>query len=428
MNNTLQKDTICLTGGIDVANGEPRALPINQSTTYYYDSIEHMCKLFDLSATGYLYSRIHNPTNDAVAKKICELEGGVAAMLTSSGQAATFFAITNICSAGDHFICSSGVYGGTINLFSTTLKRFGIECTYVDQEASETEISKAFKPNTKAVFAESIANPALAVLDFCKFSKLSKKHGVPLIVDNTFATPINCQALKHGADIVVHSTTKYMDGHGTCIGGAIVDSGNFDWDKYSDKFPYLTTPDSSYHGLVYTKAFGKAAYIFKAVVQLQRDIGACPSPLNSFILNTHLESLALRIERHSSNALKVAQYLQKQTDIVSWVKFPQLKGDKYNALAKKYMPNGTCGVVTFGLKGGRDVAIKFLDSLKLTAIATHVADARTCALYPAGTTHRQCTPEQLAAAGVTQDLVRISIGIENPNDIIADIAQALANC
>jgi len=426
MNKTKKAiDTVCVNGGREIKNGETRQLPINQSTTYYYDSIEHMCNLFDLKAVGYLYSRIHNPTNDAVAQKICELEGGVAAMLTSSGQAATMFSVINIASAGDHIVASSSIYGGSTNLFSVTLKRLGIECTYIDQEASEAEISKAFKSNTKLIFTESIANPALAILDFTKFSKLAKKHGVPLIVDNTFATPINCKAIELGADIVVHSTTKYMDGHGTVVGGAIIDSGNFDWDKYSDKYPHLTTPDDSYHGLVYTKAFGKAAYIFKAVVQLQRDIGACPSPIASFMLNTHLESLAVRVEKHCSNAQKVAEFLSKEKG-VEWVKYPSLKGDKYNALAKKYMPNGTSGVVVFGLKGGKVAAVKFLDSLKLISIATHVADARSIALYPAGTTHRQLNDIQLKAAGITDNMVRISVGIENPDDIIADIKQALS--
>jgi O-acetylhomoserine (thiol)-lyase len=419
-------DTIAVRGGLEVKNGESRTTPIIQSTTFYYESSEHMAKLFDLSAAGYFYSRLANPTCDATAAKICDLEGGAAAMLTSSGQAASFFSLFNICNAGDHFVCSSAIYGGTYNLFAVTFKKMGIDCTFVDPDASEAEINAAFKPNTKALFAESLANPSLVVLDFAKFSSVAKKQGVPLIIDNTFPTPINCRPFEHGADIVVHSTTKYMDGHGSVVGGAIVDSGNFDWDKYADKFPGLTTPDSSYHGLVYTKAFGKAAYIVKATAQLMRDLGCCQAPQNAFILGTHLESLALRMARHCENAQKVAEFLSTRPE-VSWVRFPGLKGDKYHTLAKKYLPKGSCGVVTFGIKGGREKAAKFQDSLKLCSIATHVADARTCVLYPAGTTHRQLTDEQLKSAGVGVDLLRLSIGIENAEDIIADIKQALEN-
>ncbi len=416
-------DTTCVQAGYRAKNGEPRALPITQSTTFRYESSAQMARLFDLSEAGYFYTRLQNPTSDATAAKICELEGGAAAMLTSSGQAASFFSIFNICSSGDHFVSSSAIYGGTYNLFAVTLKRMGIDCTFVHPDATADELNAAFKPNTKAVFAESLANPAMIVLDFEKFATAAHSHGVPLIVDNTFPTPINCRPFEFGVDIVVHSTTKYMDGHATSVGGAIVDSGNFDWEKYADKFPGLTTPDESYHGLTYTKAFGKGAYITKAVAQLMRDLGSSPAPMNAFLLNTHLETLALRMEKHCKNAQTVAEYLAK-SDKVSWVSYPGLPDSPYHKLAEKYMPNGTCGVISFGIKGGRDNAAKFMDGLKLCAIATHVADAKTCVLHPAGTTHRQLSDEQLAAAGVGADLIRLSVGIENPADIIADLEQA----
>lgn len=419
-----QIETKCVQGGYTPKNGEPRVLPIYQSTTYKYDSSEHMGKLFDLEESGYFYTRLQNPTNDAVAAKICELEGGVGAMLTSSGQAASFYSVFNICSAGDHVISSSAIYGGTFNLFSVTMKKLGIDFTFVDPNISAEELNAAFRKNTKAVFAESISNPSLAVLDFEKFAAAAHSHGVPLIVDNTFPTPINCRPFEHGADIVTHSTTKYMDGHATSVGGAIVDSGNFDWMKYADKYPGLTQPDDSYHGVVYAKDFGKMAYIMKATAQLMRDLGSIPSPHNSFLLNIGLETLFLRVERHTSNATEVAKYLAGN-DKVAWVNYPGLEGNQYYDVAKKYMPNGTCGVVSFGVKGGREAATKFMDSLKLAAIVTHVADARTCVLHPASTTHRQLTDRQLAECGVSPDLIRLSVGIENVNDIIADIAQAL---
>jgi O-acetylhomoserine (thiol)-lyase len=382
-----------------------------------------MADLFDLKESGYFYTRLQNPTNDAVAAKICELEGGVAAMLTSSGQAANFYAIFNICSAGDHFVCSSAIYGGTYNLFGVTLKKLGIEVTFVDVDASEEEISAAFRPNTKALFGETIANPAVSVLDIEKFARIAHSHGVPLIVDNTFPTPINCSPLEWGADIVTHSTTKYMDGHATAVGGAIVDSGNFDWDAHADKFPGLTSPDESYHGLTYTTAFGKGAYITKATAQLMRDLGAIQSPQNAFLVNIGLETLHLRMERHCSNALAAAEFLASRPE-VAWVHYPGLEGDKYHALAQKYMPNGTCGVLTFGLKGGRDKSVAFMDALKFVAIVTHVADARSCVLHPASHTHRQLSEEQLREAGVPADLIRFSVGIEDPADIIDDLRQA----
>ena len=419
-----QIETKCVQSGYTPKNGEPRVLPIYQSTTYKYDSSEHMGKLFDLEASGYFYTRLQNPTNDAVAAKICDLEGGVGAMLTSSGQAASFYSVFNICSAGDHVISSSAIYGGTYNLFSVTMKKLGIEFTFVDPDISAEELDAAFQENTKAVFAESISNPSLAVLDFEKFANAAHSHGVPLIVDNTFPTPINCRPFEHGADIVTHSTTKYMDGHATSVGGAIVDSGNFDWMKYADKYPGLTQPDDSYHGVVYAKDFGKMAYIMKATAQLMRDLGSIPSPHNAFLLNIGLETLFLRVERHTSNAQRVAQYLA-ENDKIAWVNYPGLEGNKYYDAAQKYMPNGTCGVVSFGIKGGREAATKFMDSLKLAAIVTHVADARTCVLHPASTTHRQLTDKQLEECGVSPDLIRFSVGIENVNDIIADIAQAL---
>lgn len=405
-------------------NGEPRVLPIVQSTTYKYDSSVEMGNLFDLKASGYFYSRLQNPTNDTVAGKITMLEGGVAGMLTSSGQAANFYAVFNIAQAGDHIVSSSAIYGGTYNLFNVTMRKLGIDFTFVSPDADEEEIQAAFKPNTKAVFGETISNPSLDILDIERFAKVAHKNGVPLIVDNTFATPINCRVFDWGADIVTHSTTKYMEGHASTIGGAIVDSGNFDW-KQNDKFPGLTTPDESYHGITYTEAFGKGAYITKATVQLMRDLGSMPSPHDAFLLNVGLESLHLRVARHCENAKKVANYL-KSHEKIAWVNCPMLEDDKQYAKAQKYMPNGTCGVVSFGIKGGREAATKFMDSLKLAAIVTHVADARSCCLHPASTTHRQLTDEQLEECGVSADLVRFSCGIEDSDDIIADIEQALA--
>lgn len=417
-------DTICVQGGWQPKNGEPRVLPIYQSTTYKYDNSEQMGRLFDLEEEGYFYTRLQNPTNDVVAQKICDLEGGVAGMLTSSGQAANYYAAFNICEAGDHIICSAHVYGGTFNLFGVTMKKQGIDVTFINPDCTEEELEAAFKPNTKMVFGETISNPSLVVLDIEKFAKAAHRHGVPLIVDNTFATPINCRPFEWGADIVTHSTTKYMDGHAMAVGGAIVDSGNFDWNAHADKFPGLTTPDDSYHGIVYTERFGKAAYITKATAQLMRDLGSIPAPMNSFLLNVGLETLHLRMPRHCENAIKVATYLQS-SDKVAWVNCPMLKGNKYYDLAKKYMPNGTCGVITFGLKGGRETAIKFMDSLEFITIVTHVADARSCVLHPASHTHRQMTDEQLIEAGVQPDLIRFSIGIENADDIINDLEQAL---
>ena len=424
MSKDYSIETKCIQSGWKPQKGEPRVLPIYQSTTFKYDTSEQMGKLFDLEDSGYFYTRLQNPTNDMVAQKICELEGGVAAMLTSSGQAANYYAVFNICEAGDHVVMSSTVYGGTFNLLTVTMKKMGIECTIVDPDDSIEKLNEAFRPNTKCVLAESIANPALVVLDFEKFAKAAHGHGVPLIVDNTFATPINCRPFEFGVDIVTHSTSKYMDGHAMCVGGAIVDSGNFDWDKYGDKFHGLTTPDDSYHGVTYTEKFGKAAYITKATVQLMRDLGSVPSPMNSFLLNIGLETLHLRVPKHCENALKVATWLQSN-EKVAWVNYPGLKGNKYYERAQKYMPNGTCGVISFGLKGGRDVSVAFMDSLKLAAIVTHVADARTCVLHPASHTHRQMTDEQLVEAGVEPDLIRFSVGIENADDIIADIEQAL---
>ena len=420
-------NTICVQGGWEPKKGEPRVLPIYQSTTFKYDTSEQMADLFDLKASGYFYTRLQNPTNDAVASKIAELEGGVAAMLTSSGQAASFYSIFNICEAGDHFVSAASIYGGTFNLFSVTMKKLGIECTFVDADASEEELQAAFRPNTKALFGETIANPVLSVLDIEKFARVAHKNGVPLIVDNTFPTPINCRPIEFGADIVIHSTTKYMDGHATAVGGCIVDSGNFDWEAHADKFPGLTEPDPSYHGLAYSKAFGKGAYITKATAQLMRDLGSIQSPENAFLLNLGLETLHLRMPRHCENALKVAEYLEKHPK-VAWVNYSGLKSSKYYELAQKQFTNGmSCGVVTFGLKGGRDVSIRFMDSLKLACIVTHVADARTCVLHPASHTHRQLSDEQLLAAGIQPDLIRFSVGIEDAEDIIADIEQALNN-
>jgi len=423
MKNNIE--TLCVQAGYEPQNGEPRVMPIYQSTTFKYSSTEQMADLFDLKASGYFYTRLQNPTNDFVASKIAQLEGGVGAILTSSGQAASFYSIFNICEAGDHFISSSTIYGGTFNLFAVTMKKLGIECTFVDPDASEEEISKAFRPNTKALFGETIANPVLSVLDIEKFARIAHSHGVPLIVDNTFATPINCRPFEFGADIVMHSTTKYMDGHATQVGGVIVDSGNFDWEQYHDKFKGLTEPDESYHGLTYTKAFGKMAYITKATVQLMRDLGSIPSPNNAFLLNLGLETLHFRVPRHCENAQKVAEYLEKNPN-VAWVNYSGLPSNKYYALAQKQFTNGqSCGVVTFGLKGDRERAIRFMDNLKLCCIVTHVADARTCVLHPASHTHRQLSDEQLVEAGVRPDLIRFSVGIENANDIIADIEQAL---
>lgn len=419
-------NTICVQGGWEPKKGEPRVLPIYQSTTFKYETSEQMADLFDLKASGYFYTRLQNPTNDAVASKIAELEGGVAAMLTSSGQAASFYSIFNICEAGDHFVSAASIYGGTFNLFSVTMKKLGIECTFVDADASEEELQAAFRPNTKALFGETIANPVLSVLDIEKFARVAHKNGVPLIVDNTFPTPINCRPIEFGADIVIHSTTKYMDGHATAVGGCIVDSGNFDWEAHADKYPGLTEPDPSYHGLAYSKAFGKGAYITKATAQLMRDLGSIQSPENAFLLNLGLETLHLRMPRHCENALKVAEYLENNPK-VAWVNYSGLKSSKYYELAQKQFNKGmSCGVVTFGLKGGREESIRFMDSLKLACIVTHVADARTCVLHPASHTHRQLSDEQLIAAGVQPDLIRFSVGIEDAEDIIADIEQALS--
>lgn len=421
----LKKGTICVQGGWQPKKGESRVLPIYQSTTFKYDTSEQMADLFDLKASGYFYTRLQNPTNDVVASKICDLEGGVAAMLTSSGQAANFYAIFNICEAGDHFISSSTIYGGTFNLFAVTMKKLGIECTFVDPDAPEEEILAAFRPNTKALFGETIANPVCNVLDIEKFARIAHSQGVPLIVDNTFPTPINCQPFKFGCDIVTHSTTKYMDGHASCVGGCIVDSGNFDWGAHRDKFPGMTEPDPSYHGLAYYESFGKAAFITKATVQLMRDLGSIQGPQNAFLLNLGLETLHLRMRRHCENAQKVAEYLVNHPK-VAWVNYPGLKSDNYYDLAQKQFEDGrSCGVVTFGIKGGREESIRFMDNLKLACIVTHVADARTCVLHPASHTHRQLSDEQLIEAGVRPDLIRFSVGIEEAEDIIADIEQAL---
>ena len=421
----LSPATLCVQAGWTPSKGEPRVLPIYQSTTFKYDTSEQMARLFDLEDSGYFYTRLQNPTNDAVAAKIAALEGGVGAMLTSSGQAANFYAIFNICQAGDHFVCASTIYGGTFNLFAVTMKKLGIECTFVDINASEDELQKAFQPNTKALFGETISNPSIDVLDIEKFARIAHKNGVPLIVDNTFATPINCRPFEWGADIVTHSTTKYMDGHAVSVGGCIVDSGNFDWEQYHDKFKGLTEPDDSYHGIIYTQKFGKLAYITKATSQLMRDLGSSPSPQNAFLLNLGLETLHLRVPRHCENAQKVAEYLQNH-EKVAWVSYAGLPGDKYHELAQKYMPNGTCGVLCFGLKGGREASVSLMDKLKLAAIVTHVADARTSVLHPASHTHRQMNDEQLKEAGVAPDLIRFSVGIEDAEDIIADLEQALA--
>ena len=416
-------NTKCILGGYAPENGEPRQVPIVQSTTFKYDSSIEMGKLFDLEASGYFYTRLQNPTNDAVAAKIASLEGGVGAMLTSSGQAASFYSIFNIASAGDHVVSASTIYGGTFNLFNVTMRKLGIEFTFVSPQATKEELEAAFRPNTKAVFAESLSNPALEVLDIAAFAEAAHSHGVPLIIDNTFPTPVNCRPFEFGADIVIHSTTKYMDGHATSVGGVVVDSGNFDWTQ-NDKFPGLTTPDASYHGITYTERFGKLAYITKATAQLMRDLGSIPSPFNAFLLNLGLETLPLRIERHCSNALQVAEYIRDSGYAVE-VTYPGMKGSKGYELAQKYMPNGTSGVISFRIKGGRDAATKFMDSLKVAEIATHVADARTCCLHPASTTHRQLTAQELIDCGISDDLIRLSVGIEHIDDIIADVAQAL---
>ena len=420
----MNRETICIQGGWQPTKGEPRVLPIYQSTTFKYDTSEQMGRLFDLEDSGYFYTRLQNPTNDFVAKKICDLEGGVAAMLTSSGQAANFYAVFNICEAGDHMIISSALYGGTFNLLTATTAKMGIETTVVDPEISAEDLQKAIKPNTKLILAESVSNPSLVVLDFEKFVKVAHENGIPVIVDNTFPTPINCRPFEFGVDIVTHSTTKYMDGHAVAVGGAIVDSGNFDWMAHADKFPGLCKPDETYHGITYAEKFGKMAYITKATAQLMRDLGSIQSPQNAFLLNLGLETLHLRMERHCSNALAVAKWL-KNNDKIAWVNYPGLEDDRYYERAQKYMPNGTCGVLTFGIKGGREASIKFMDNLKFVAIVTHVADARSCVLHPASHTHRQMTDEQLLAAGVQPDLIRFSIGIENVEDIIADLEQAL---
>ncbi len=420
----LSVNTKCVQAGYTPKNGEPRQLPIYQSTTFKYDTSEFMGKLFDLEESGYFYTRLQNPTNDLVAAKITALEGGAAGMLTSSGQAANFFALFNICENGSHIVSASTIYGGTFNLIAVTMKKMGIDVTFVSPDASEEEINAAFRPNTRAVFGETIANPALTVLDIEKFARCAHSHGVPLIVDNTFPTPVNCRPIEWGADIVTHSTTKYMDGHGTGVGGAIVDSGNFDWDAHAELFPGLTTPDESYHGITYSKKFGKGAFITKATAQLMRDFGSIQSPQNAFYLNLGLESLHVRMPRHCENGLALAEFLKEQPEVAS-VTFPHLKGDKYYDLAQKYMPNGGCGVVSFEIRGGRTAAESFMKKLRIIAIETHVADARSCCLNPATSTHRQLTDEQLAAAGIPAGLVRLSCGIEDKNDLIADVAQAL---
>ena len=421
----MKQETKCIQAGYEPGNGESRMIPIIQSTTFKYDSSEAMGRLFDLEESGYFYTRLQNPTNDQVAAKICALEGGTAAMLTSSGQAASFYSVFNICSAGDHVVSSSTIYGGTYNLFAVTMKRMGIDFTFVDPDCSDEELEAAFQPNTKAVFGETIANPALIVFDIERFANAAHAHGVPLIVDNTFATPINCRPFEWGADIVTHSTTKYMDGHDATVGGCIVDSGKFDWFAHADKFPGLTTPDESYHGITYAKKFGQeGAFITKATAQLMRDLGSIQAPMNSFLLNLGLESMHVRMPRHCENAQKVAEFLEANEN-VTWVNYPGLPGNKYYERAKKYMPNGTGGVVSFGVKGGRAAAEKFMAKLKIAMIATHVADAHTCVLHPASSTHRQMSDEELLAAGVAPDLVRLSVGIENVEDIIADLKQAL---
>lgn len=418
-------ETICIHGGWKPKKGESQQLPIFQSTTFRYETSDQMARLFDLKDNGYFYTRLANPTNDAVAQKIAALEGGVGAVLTSSGQAANFYAIFNICQAGDHFITANTIYGGTFNLFGVTLKKLGIECTFIDPDWDDERIEAAFRPNTKCFFGETISNPGCNVFDIERFAKIAHKHGVPLIVDNTFATPINCRPFEWGCDIVTHSTTKYMDGHATQVGGVVVDSGKFPWEDYAEKFPCLCTPDESYHGLTYTKSFGNMAYTTKLVAQLMRDLGSIPSPQNAFLLNLGLETLHLRMPRHCENAQKVAEWLERNPK-VGWVNFAGLPSNKYYALAQKYLPNGTCGVIAFGLKGTKEEAIRFMDNLDFISIVTHVADARTCVLHPASHTHRQLSDEQLREAGIAPDLVRLSVGIENIDDIIADLEQAMA--
>lgn len=424
MTKKYNTSTICVQGGYEPKNGESRVVPIVQSTTFKYESSEKMGDLFDLKDSGYFYTRLANPTNDAVANKICQLEGGVAAILTSSGQAANFYAILNIASAGDHIISTSAIYGGTYNLIANTMKNLGIESTFVDPDISVEELESKFKPNTKLIFGETLSNPSLNILDIEKFAKVAHKNGVPLIVDNTFPTPIFCRPFEWGADIVTHSTTKYMNGSANAVGGAVVDSGNFDWTQYSEKYPGLTTPDETYHGTVYTESFGKGAYITKMTTNLMRDLGSIPSPQNSFYLGVGLETLHLRMERHFENALALAKHLEKHPK-VSWVSFSGLENDRQHELAQKYLPNGSCGVISFGIKGGREAAVKFMDSLRLAAIVTHVADTRTCVLHPASTTHRQMNDEELISAGVSPDLIRLSVGIEDIRDLIDDIDQAL---
>lgn len=424
MSNKLHSGTICVQGGWQPKKGEPRQVPVYQSTTFKYETSDQMGKLFDLEESGYFYTRLANPTNDAVALKIAQLEGGVGAMLTSSGQAANFYAVFNICEAGDHFITSCNIYGGTYNLFGVTMKKMGIECTFIDPEWSDEEIEKHFRPNTKCFFGETISNPSCSVFDIERFAAIAHRHGVPLIIDNTFATPVNCRPLEWGADIVTHSTTKYMDGHGSAVGGVIVDGGKFDWEANAERFPGLCQPDESYHGLTYTKAFGNSAYITKALVQLMRDLGSIQSPQNAYILNLGLESLHLRIRQHCSNAQRVAEWLRDNPK-VAWVHFAGLPEDKYYELGQKYLPNGGCGVIAFGLGGSREKSIQFMDNLKFISIVTHVADARSCVLHPASHTHRQLSDQQLLEAGIAPDLIRLSVGIEDVEDIIADLEQAL---
>lgn len=427
MEKNLKRATLCIRGGWEPKNGEPVEPPIVQSTTFKYDNSEEMAQLFDLKKEGYFYSRLQNPTNDVVAKKIAQLEGGVGCLLTSSGQAANFFAVFNICEAGSHIVASTEIYGGTYNLFGVTMKKMGIDCTFVNPEASDEEIQQAFRPNTRVMFGETISNPGCHVLDIEKFARIAHRNGVPLIVDNTFATPVNCRPFEWGCDIVTHSTTKYLDGHAATVGGAVVDSGQFDWMAHAEKYPGLCTPDASYHGLTYTKAFGKMGYLTKLVAQLMRDLGSIPSPHNSYLLNLGLESLHLRMAQHCRNAQQIAEFLEQQEQ-VAWIHYCGLKNDAHYARGQKYLPNGSCGVIAFGLKGNRDTAIRFMDSLRLINIATHVADSRTCVLHPASHTHRQLTDEQLRASGIDPTLIRLSVGIEDVTDLLADIQQALAKC
>lgn len=427
MEKNLKQATLCIRGGWEPKNGEPVEPPIVQSTTFKYDNSEEMAQLFDLKKEGYFYSRLQNPTNDVVAKKIAQLEGGIGCLLTSSGQAANFFAVFNICEAGSHIVASTEIYGGTYNLFGVTMKKMGIDCTFVNPEASDEEIQQAFRPNTRVMFGETISNPGCHVLDIEKFARIAHRNGVPLIVDNTFATPVNCRPFEWGCDIVTHSTTKYLDGHAATVGGAVVDSGQFDWMAHAEKFPGLCTPDASYHGLTYTKAFGKMGYLTKLVAQLMRDLGSIPSPHNSYLLNLGLESLHLRMAQHCRNAQQIAEFLEQQEQ-VAWIHYCGLKNDAHYSLGQKYLPNGSCGVIAFGLKGDRDTAIRFMDSLRLINIATHVADSRTCVLHPASHTHRQLTDEQLRASGIDPTLIRLSVGIEDVTDLLADIQQALAKC